>query len=171
MTMLASQITSLTVVYSIVYSGVNLRKHQSSASLAFVWEIHRGPVNFPHKWPVTRKMFPFDDVIMILTVMRNVIVMHWPHVASVITAFKTQPLFGYNKIVKIGVFERIPYFRVRIASKGIQIVSDWTRKHHGVLKAHGKFLLGFIKCIRNMEKHDWVNCLNIQYDIRTWWVT
>ena len=65
MTMLASQITSLTVVYSIVYSGVNQRKHQSSASLAFVREIHRGPVNFPHKWPVTRKMFPFDDVIMI----------------------------------------------------------------------------------------------------------
>ena len=64
MTMLASQITSLTVVYSIVYSGVNQRKHQSSASLAFVWEIHRGPVNFPHKWPVTRKMLPFDDVIM-----------------------------------------------------------------------------------------------------------
>ena len=64
MTMLASQITSLTVVYSIVYSGVNQRKHQSSASLAFVWEIHRGPVNFPHKWPVTRKFFPFDDVIM-----------------------------------------------------------------------------------------------------------
>ena len=64
MTMLASQITSLTVVYSIVYSGVNQRKHQSSASLAFVWEILRGPVNFPHKWPVTRTMFPFDDVIM-----------------------------------------------------------------------------------------------------------
>ena len=64
MTMLASQITSLMVVYSIVYLGVNQRKHQSSASLAFVREIHRGPVNFPHKWPVTRKMFPFDDVIM-----------------------------------------------------------------------------------------------------------
>ena len=65
MTMLASQITSLKVVYSIVYSGVNQGKHQSSASLAFVREIHRGPVNFPHKWPVTRKMFPFDDVIML----------------------------------------------------------------------------------------------------------
>ena len=65
MTMLESQITSLTVVYSIVYTGVHQRKHQSSASLAFVREIHRGPVNFPHKWPVTRKMFPFDDVIMI----------------------------------------------------------------------------------------------------------
>ena len=37
----------------------------SSASLAFVRGIHRWPVNSPHKWPVTRKMLPFDDVIMI----------------------------------------------------------------------------------------------------------
>ena len=64
MGMLASQITSLTIVYSTDYSGVDKRKHQSSASLAFVWGIHRGPVNSPQKWPVTRKMFPFDDVIM-----------------------------------------------------------------------------------------------------------
>ena len=40
------------------------RKYQSSASLAFVWGVHRWPVNSPHKWPVTRKMFSFDDVIM-----------------------------------------------------------------------------------------------------------
>ena len=65
MTTKASQITSLTIVYSTVYSGIDQRKHQSSASLAFVREIHRGPVNSPHKWPVTRKMFPFDDVIML----------------------------------------------------------------------------------------------------------
>ena len=55
---MTSQITSLTIVYSIVYSGTDHRKHQSSTSLAFV------PVNSPHKGPVTRKMFPFDDVIM-----------------------------------------------------------------------------------------------------------
>ena len=61
---IASQITSLTIVYSVVYSDADQRKHQSSASLAFVGGIHRGPVNSPHKWPVTRKMFPFDDVIM-----------------------------------------------------------------------------------------------------------
>ena len=60
----ASQITSLTIVYSTVYSGADQRKHQSSASLALVRGIHRGPVNSPHKWPVTRKMFPFDDIIM-----------------------------------------------------------------------------------------------------------
>ena len=60
-----SQITSLTIVYSTVYSGgVDQRKHQSSASLAFVREIQQGPVNSPYKWPVTRKMFPFDDVIL-----------------------------------------------------------------------------------------------------------
>ena len=33
------------------------RKHQSSASLAFVRGIHRWPVNSPHKWPEKRKMF------------------------------------------------------------------------------------------------------------------
>ena len=60
---IASQITSLTIVYSIVYSDADQRKHQSSASPAFVRGIHRGPVDSPHKWPVTRKMFPFDDVI------------------------------------------------------------------------------------------------------------
>ena len=37
---------------------------KSTASLAAVRGIHRGPVNSPHKWPVTRKMFPFDDVVM-----------------------------------------------------------------------------------------------------------
>ena len=61
---MASQITSLTIVYSTVYSGADQRKHQSSASLAFVWGIHQWPLNSPHKGPVTRKMFPFDDVIM-----------------------------------------------------------------------------------------------------------
>ena len=61
---MASQITNLTIVYSTVYSGADQRKHQSSASLAFLWGIHRWPVNCPHKWPVTRKIFPFHDVIM-----------------------------------------------------------------------------------------------------------
>ena len=66
MTTMASQITSLPIVYSSVYSGADQREHQSSASLAFVRGIHRWPVNSPHKGSVTRKVFPFDDVIMIL---------------------------------------------------------------------------------------------------------
>ena len=68
---IASQITGLTIVYSIVYSDADQRKHQSSASLAFVRGIHRGPVNSPHKWPVPRKMFPFDDIIMKCFILEN----------------------------------------------------------------------------------------------------
>ena len=64
MSTMASQITSLAIVYSTVYSGTDQRKHQSSASLAFAWRIHRWPINYPHKGPVTRRMFPFDDVII-----------------------------------------------------------------------------------------------------------
>ena len=45
------------------------RNHQSSTSLAFVTGIHRWPVNFPHKGPVTRRMFPFDDVINVIMVL------------------------------------------------------------------------------------------------------
>ena len=65
MVAVASQIASLTTVSSTVYSDADRRKHQSSTSLAFLWGIHRGPVNSPHKWPVTRKMCPFNDVILI----------------------------------------------------------------------------------------------------------
>ena len=64
MSTIASQITSLMIVYSTVYSDADQRKHQRSAPLAFVRGIDRGPVNSPHKGPVTREMFPFDDVIM-----------------------------------------------------------------------------------------------------------
>ena len=59
MSTMSSQITSLAIFYSTVYSGADQRKHQSSESLAFVWGIHRWPVNSPHKGPVSRKMFPF----------------------------------------------------------------------------------------------------------------
>ena len=61
---MASQITGASIVYSTVCSGADHRKHQSSASLAFVKGIHRWPVNSLHKGPVMRKMFTFDDVIM-----------------------------------------------------------------------------------------------------------
>ena len=64
MSTMASQITSLKLLYSSVYSGADQRKHKSSASLAFVRGIHRWPVNSPHKGLVTRKAFSFDYVII-----------------------------------------------------------------------------------------------------------
>ena len=96
MSAMSSRITSLKIVYSTVYSGADQRNHQSSASLAFVWGIHRWPVNSPHKGPVTRKMFPFDDVIMPMYYVYN-----WKYVI-----FKTHDLrwplnVDWNKILGI----------------------------------------------------------------------
>ena len=56
MSAMASQDTSITIVYSTVYSGADQRKLQSSASLAFVRGIHRWLVNSPHKGLVTRNV-------------------------------------------------------------------------------------------------------------------
>ena len=64
MSAMASQITCVSIVCSAVCSGAGQRKHQSSASLAFVRGIQWWPVDSPHKGPVTQKMFPFDDVIV-----------------------------------------------------------------------------------------------------------
>ena len=62
---MTSQIMCLTLVYSTVYSDTDQRKHQSSESLAFVWGIHRWLVNYSHKGPITQKLFPLDDVIIL----------------------------------------------------------------------------------------------------------
>ena len=63
---MASQITSLTIICSTVHSCADQRKRQSYAWLAFVRGIHRWPVNSPHKGPVTRKIYPVDDGIMMI---------------------------------------------------------------------------------------------------------
>ena len=65
MSAMTSHITSLMIVCSTVYSDRDQRKHQSSALLAFVREIHLWSLNSPQKGPVTRRKFPFDDVIMV----------------------------------------------------------------------------------------------------------
>ena len=115
MSAIASQITGLTIVYSTVYPGADQSKHQSSASLAFVWGIHRGPVNSPHKWPVTRKMFPFDDVIMIYFTGDGVLLwlvtgqfyschlgwLHWQQSNRKITLVPVNPL--YAKFFRVNI--------------------------------------------------------------------
>ena len=64
MSALASQITSLTIVYSTVYAGT-FGKKTSKLRATGLYE-GNSPVtgDFPAQKPVTRKMFPFDNVIM-----------------------------------------------------------------------------------------------------------
>ena len=85
---------------SVVYWGANQRKHQSPASLAFVRAIHRWPVNSPHKWPVTRNIFPFGDVIMTTLVTSQ----HW-HLQAECLKFlqfnKSVPFLWMLKLLKL----------------------------------------------------------------------
>ena len=94
MSAMSSQITSLTVVYSSVYSGADQRKHQSYASLAFVLGIHRWPVNSSHKGPVTRKIFRLMtsswEVEMCAT--RGFLYYWWLRLFTVITLYVTLSL-------------------------------------------------------------------------------
>ena len=66
MSEMAFQIAGVSIVWTT--NCTDQRKHENSASLGSVRGIHRWPVNSPHERPVTRKMFPFDDVIMKITV-------------------------------------------------------------------------------------------------------
>ena len=59
---MAYQITKLTIVYLAVYSGAD--KKESKLRVTCLCEENL-PVNLPHKWPVTQKMFSVDDVIMV----------------------------------------------------------------------------------------------------------
>ena len=74
---MASQISSLTIAYSSLYSRADQIKYQSSASQAFVQGIHRWPVSSPHKGQVTRKIFPFDDATMFKKINTPSIVTQW----------------------------------------------------------------------------------------------
>ena len=73
---------------SVPFKMWHQRKHQSSASLAFVRRIHRRPVNSPHKGPVTRKMFPFDDVIMGTNFPQSLVfLLTWTSVAVLLVSY------------------------------------------------------------------------------------
>ena len=113
---IASQITNLTIVYSTVYSDADQRKHQSSASLALVRGIHRGPVNSPHKWQVKRKMIPFDDVIMIVR-FSGCRISRWREISR--TTWVSQ-----------GAILKVPHsVRGTVVFPGGYVGIDWRRSH------------------------------------------
>ena len=105
---IAFQITSLTIVYSTVYSDADQRNHQSSASLAFK------PVNSPHKWPVTRKMFPFDDAIMDIYICVSKLGHDWFR-SWLETSMKTRPSFKKFSFEILSV-KWLPFLSVAMCS-------------------------------------------------------
>ena len=77
MSTVASQITSVSIVCLAICSGADQRKHQISASLAFVESTATG--GFPHEGPVTWKVFSLEDVIMVRTQRKHDDVIKWKH--------------------------------------------------------------------------------------------
>ena len=133
MGVLASQITSPTLVYSTVYSGAEQRKHQSSASLAFVRGIQRRPGNSPHKGPVTLKMFPFDDVIMCCYYCRS----HWRsrRVRDRARGVYRHLIFGWFAVT---LFRRIIEYQNRSPGNGGLTTYTQTRLFHDSVVLHIK---------------------------------
>ena len=69
MSAMASQITSVSIVYLMFVQAQIKENITGSASLAFVRGIHQWPVSSWHKGQVTWKMFQFDDAIMYKNIM------------------------------------------------------------------------------------------------------
>ena len=75
---IAYQITSLAIVYSAFYSDTDKKNIKARRHWPLCGE-SPGPVNSPHIWPVSRNMFPFDDVIMYDRITKINAVLRTPH--------------------------------------------------------------------------------------------
>ena len=95
MSAMASQITGVSIVYTTLFSGPDQRKHHSSASLAFLRWILEWPVDSPHKGPVTRKMFPFDDAIVSTDALFYLLI-KYPFYSDVDEIFWPQPIRSFK---------------------------------------------------------------------------
>ena len=149
---MASQITSLTSVYSTVYSGTDQRKHQSSASLAFVRGIHRWPLNSPHKGPVTRKMFPFDGVII-----------GWDFGPSEfsLNIMTHHTSFTYWGLIKIG---DILHFTLTLILLNKHVALSTADMF--ILLARVSLLLAINKYVYTLsEPGDWISNRTLRYDV------
>ena len=100
MGVMASQITGISIVCSTVCSDADQRKHQNSASLAFVRGIHRWRVNSPHKRPVTRKRFHLMTSSCgrhFRCIFLQTVVLHYYCIAVCSCTISKIRLFLYNK--------------------------------------------------------------------------
>ena len=150
MSAVASQITGVSIVYSTICSGADQRKHQSSASLAFVRGIHRLPVNSPHKGPVARKMLSFDDVIMPM---------------PKVTAFRAYPHLLVNSI-KLRLERRhitvISGRVTRMLRKATADIGDWPLKWLNTIPCGPRCSVLWFNKFHNVV-HYYINTLDLTY--------
>ena len=112
---MASHITSLTIVYSTVYLSAYQSKHQSSASLDFCAGNSPWTGEFP-KWPVTRKMFPFDDVVMMMKYITRISHNNW--------ALTGICVFGWMVRVRAPISCGSPWAVWKVSERECQLLSQ-----------------------------------------------
>ena len=133
MSAMASQITGISMVCWTVCSGTDQRKHQRSASLPYVRGIQQWPMNSPHKWPVTRKMFPFDDVIM----------GYWQMLGESLTWVPGERFQNTYELLNVKALENSNLYKNQILQCMSKIFCVKFQKVH--LKFHSKYLTHTLK--------------------------
>ena len=158
---MASQITGVSIVCSTVCSGADQRKHQSFASLACVRGIHQLPVASPHKSPVKRKIFPFDDVIMLTA--------HYDLSGQGATPVRGGP--GWLALNPVGGMREPPSGSMQLQKLQFQSViygnpehSNWHQSfptHIWLFLAQCGMLAGFIKTMQAEQMQNYKKYINI----------
>ena len=95
MSAMAPRFTGVLIVYSAVCSGTDQRKHPSSASLAFARGTDQWLVNFPHKGPVTRKMF------LLMTSSRILVMLGYPVIRQMLSIEHNEPTFNRTQDTRL----------------------------------------------------------------------
>ena len=85
-----------------------------------------GPVNSPHKGPVTRKMFSFDDVIMILRpILSKVVIINVRYLAMCVNTWECAI---WDKCYAEGI-DKGPYHTHRLQHKEYDLHTTYWRRH------------------------------------------
>ena len=134
---MASQFTSLTNSLLNHLFSADQSKHQRSVSLGFVRGIHRWPVDSPHKLRVTRKLFPFDEVIV------------WNALVFINDGNKARDCFNrYAKGERWELFRKgcnywdywfefqYPTQYIRTLNSNICYFSTWSCMNYGIISSH-----------------------------------
>ena len=144
MSAMASQITGISMVCSTVCSGTDQRKHQRSASLPYVRGIQQWPMNSPHKWPITRKMFPFDDVIM----------GYWQMLGESLTWVPGERFQNTYELLSVRALENSILYKNQILHCVSKIFCVEFQRVH--LKFHSKYLT------RTLKNDNFIQCWTCQ---------
>ena len=136
MSAMASQVTGVSIVYSTASSGIGQIKHQTLRHWPFVRGIHRWPVNFPHKGPVTRKMFPLNNVIMNTV---RVLLVRWDHNQG-FSLSRHEKWYKYIRLLNISRPKQSDRYITDVILKCVLLFS-WTKVFEFALKCHWNVLL------------------------------